>query len=189
MRTIDGSGNTFAAALALVAMSLAPLASGAHEEPDDDAYGPEQGDVEFTLGANGSNDNEFDNGQFSLGTSLGAFLTDSFELGARHNMTFFDSEDTRATYVATTRAFADYHFDFDRVQPFVGANLGIRWGDSHVDETGTLAPEWGVKFFALEDAFVLAQMEYQWFFEEVDDIGDNANDGQFVYTLGIGMNF
>ena len=185
MRTKTILATTAAAALSF----STPLAGMAHEGGDDGAYGPEQGDIEFTLGANGSNDNEFDNGQFSGATSLGFFLTDGIELGARHNMTFFDSDDAHATFVATTRAFADYHIDFDRIQPFLGVNAGLRYGNGGIDETGTLAPEWGLKLFALEKAFVLAMMEYQWFFDDVDDVDDSADDGQFVYTLGIGVNF
>lgn len=177
------------AIVALAIFASTPIASSAHEGGDHAEFGPEQGDVEFTIGANGSNDKEFDTGQFSLATSLGFFLTDGFELGARHNMTYFDTDDTSAVFVATTRAFADYHFDFDRVQPFIGANAGIRYGNHNVDEVGTFAPEWGIKFFALENAFVMGLMEYQWFFDEADDLDDNADDGQFVYTISLGVNF
>jgi hypothetical protein len=31
--------------------------------------------------------------------------------------------------------------------------------------------------------------EYQWFFDEADDLDNKADDGQFVYTVGIGENF
>jgi hypothetical protein len=174
----------------LMMIAAAPIAISAHESADHDTeFGPEQGDIEFTLGANGSNDKKFDTGQFSLATSLGVFLTEGIELGARHNMSFFDTDDSSAVFVATTRGFADYHFDFDRVQPFIGANLGIRYGNHNVDEVGTIAPEWGIKLFALENAFVMGLMEYQWFFDEADDLDDNADDGQFVYTISLGMNF
>jgi len=175
--------------LATAALLAYPVASAAHEGDHDEVQGPEQGDIELTLGANGLNDNEFDNGQFSLATSLGAFLTDGFELGARHSMNFFDSDDAPSTFTATTRGFADYHFDFDEFQPFVGANAGIRWGGSNVDETGTFAPEAGIKYFATENVFILGLAEYQWFFKDVDDADDSADDGQFVYTVGLGMTF
>jgi hypothetical protein len=168
--------------------ATAPTAIAAHEGEHEE-YGPEQGDIEFTLGANGGNDKRFDTGQFSLATSLGVFLTEGIELGARHNMTFFDTDDTSSVFVATTRAFADYHFDFDRVQPFIGANAGIRYGNHNVDEVGTAAPEAGIKLFATENTFILGMAEYQWFFDEADDLDNNADDGQFVYTVGIGVNF
>jgi hypothetical protein len=158
-------------------------------QTDPDRYGPDAGNWELTLGATGSNDNEFDAGAFSLATSLGFFLTDGFELGVRHDMTFFDADDTDSTFAATTRGFLDYNIDLGRIYPYLGFNLGGRYGDNGVDETGTAAPEWGIKFYALEKTFVVASMEYQWFFEDVDDADDEADEGQFVYGLGIGFNF
>ena len=154
-----------------------------------EGYGPEAGSLEFTLSGSGSNEEEFDGGAFSLAGSLGYFLTDGFETGARHNMTFFDSDQSDATFAATTRVFAEYHLDFDRVQPFVGANIGIRYGNDGLDETGTFAPELGLKVFALENTFLLGMAEYQIFFEDEDNAADNAEDGQFVYTVGIGFLF
>lgn len=178
--------------VALLCLPVAPVLAQDYRYDErydgDEDRGPEQGDVEVTLSASGVNDDSFDSGAFSLAGSLGVFLTNGFELGARHNMNFFDSDEVDATYIATTRAFADYNFDFDWVVPFVGANVGIRYGDN-VDETGTLAPEAGVKFFALEDTFLFGMGEYQWFFEDVDDADDNFDDGQFVYTVGIGFLF
>lgn len=180
----------------LAILTAVPALANAHEVPDhgseeaeESEYGPEAGDVEFTLGANGNNDNEFDSGGFSGATSLGYFFNEHVELGLRHSMSFFDADDVDATFAATTRAFGDFHFDLDRFQPFLGANIGIRYGNGEIDETGTIAPEAGLKFFALENAFVLAMAEYQWFFNEVDDLDDTADDGQFVYTLGLGFNF
>lgn len=180
MRTITALMATFAL--------LSPTTSLGHEEGEDH-YGPEQGDVEFTLGANGSNDNDFDAGGFGAATSLGFFLSEGFELGARHNMTFFDSDDVDANFAAVTRGFLDYHFDFDRFQPFIGINSGLRYGNGEVDETGVIAPEWGLKLFVKEKAFILAMMEYEWFFDDIDDADDRADDGQFVYALGIGLTF
>jgi hypothetical protein len=168
--------------------SALPRAAAAHEGGEE-AYGPDDGDWEVTLGASGSSDNEFGAGGFSLGTSLGYFLTEGFELGARHQMTYFDAEDVESQFAGTTRGFLDYNFDLDRFRPYLGVNLGYRYGNGDVDETGTFAPEWGLKFFALEKTFLVAAMEYQWFFDEVDDFDDSADDGQFVYGLGIGFNF
>ena len=125
---------------------------------------------------------------FNLGTSLGLFLTDGFELGARHNMSFFDTDDSDSNFAATTRGFLDYNIDLDRVRPFFGVNAGALYGDE-VDEAFVLGPEAGIKFFALEKTFIIGQMEYQFAFEDVDDADEAADDGQFVYTLGIGFNF
>lgn len=154
-----------------------------------DAYGPQAADLEFALSGSAANDSEFNAGTFSLAGSLGYFLTDGFEAGARHNMVFFDSNETKSTFAATTRVFVDYHLDLDRIQPFLGANIGLRYGDGGIDETGTFAPEWGVKLFALENTFLLGMMEYQIFWEDENNARDNAEDGQFVYTVGIGFLF
>jgi hypothetical protein len=166
-----------------------PCVAFAEEDSDDELYGPDQGDWELTLGASGSSDNEFGAGGFSLGGSFGYFLTEGFEIGVRQDMTYFDADDVGASFAGTTRAFLDYNIDFDRFRPYLGVNLGGRYGNSHVDETGTFAPEWGLKFYALEKTFVVASMEYQWFFEEVDDFDNHADNGQFVYGLGLGFNF
>jgi hypothetical protein len=173
--------------LLLAALCLAsPIAA---REDDDETYGPDRGEWEFTLGAAGNSDNEFSSGGFSLNTSLGYFLTEGFELGARHQMSYFDADHAESVFAATTRGFLDYNFDLDRFRPYVGINIGGRYGNEEVDETGTLGPEWGLKFFALENTFLVASMEYQWFFEKVDDIDNSADDGAFVYGLGIGFTF
>ena len=179
-----GSIRTFV--LFAIAVTAFPFAVAAD---DDDQYGPDQGDWELTLGANGNSDNEFNSGGFSFGGSLGYFLTEGFELGARQSITYFDAEDVESAFAGTTRAFLDYNIDLDRVRPFLGVNIGGRYGNSQVDETGLAAPEVGVKFFALEKTFLMASMEYQFFFENVDDADDNFDDGQFLYGLAVGFNF
>lgn len=171
-----------------LATLLAHAALAETHYDDTPNYGPEAEDFEFTLAGSGSNEEEFDAGAFSFAGSLGYFFNEHFEIGLRHSMTFFDSDETDATLAATTRVFSDFHFDLGRFQPFIGANIGGRYGDS-VKETGTVAPEAGLKLFVLEDVFVLGMAEYQFFFEDSDDIDDIADDGQFVYTVGIGFNF
>ena len=59
----------------------------------------------------------------------------------------------------------------------------------NTDEAFVVGPEAGFKFYALQKTFILGQMEYQFAFEDVDDADEAADDGQFVYTLGIGFNF
>jgi hypothetical protein len=174
--------------LAACALALLPHPAVA-QVADDDRFGPDPSDWEFLLGASGANDSDFDSGAFSLSASLGYFLSEGWELGARHNMTFFDADDTDSNFAATTRGFIDYHFDLGRLRPFLGANAGGLYGDEGVDEAFVVGPELGVKFFALEKTFILGQMEYQFAFEDADDADDAADDGQFLYTLGIGFNF
>lgn len=173
-----------------VAMSaLAIPCQVAADDDEDDRYGPDDGDWELSLGANGNSDKEFDSGGFSFGGSLGYFLTEGFELGVRQSISYFDAEDTESAFAGTTRGFLDYNIDLDRFRPFLGVNAGYRYGNGAIDETGIAAPEVGVKFFALEKTFLMASMEYQFFFEDVDDADDNFDDGQFVYGLAVGFNF
>lgn len=181
---------TLMGVMLLGGLVFGPQAASA--DPDQYAekeYGPKARQLEFILSGSGANEEEFDRGSFSLAASLGYFLTDGFAAGARHNMTFFDSDELDRVFAATTRVFAEYHLDFDRFQPFLGANIGIRYGNEGIDETGTFAPELGVKFFALENAFILGMAEYQIFFEDADEASDGVDDGQFVYTVGIGFLF
>lgn len=172
----------------LAAMAVLLLSSGSALGQTGE-FGPNAGDREFQLSGTGNSNNDFDAGGFGLGASLGYFLTDHFEVAVRHNMTFFDTSQTDSTFAATTRAAADFHIDFGRLQPFVGGNIGVRYGDGDIDTTGTAAPEAGLKLFALENTFVIAMMEYQFFFQDGNDTSDNFDDGQFVYTVGIGFNF
>ena len=74
----------------------------------------------------------------------------------------------------------------DRWQPFVGANIGYVYGDG-VNDTGEAAPEAGVKYFVNSTTFIYGQIEYQFFFDSSDDVDDAFDDGQFVYSLGIGF--
>src|SRR6188508_1139956 len=55
---------------------------------ESDIYGPIRGDWELTLGGSASNDKNFENGGFSMATSIGYFLTDNFEIALRQDVTF-----------------------------------------------------------------------------------------------------
>jgi len=153
-----------------------------------DTHGPEAGEFEFTLGGTGSNDNDFENGSFGLNASLGFFLLDSIEIGARQTLQFADFGES--TWIGFTRLFADLHFEIGFLAPFIGVNVGYVYGDDDViDDTFEAAPEAGVKIYALEKTFIFLLAEYQFFFEDSNDADDAFDDGQFVYTVGIGFNF
>lgn len=183
-RRIVGAG------VALLTMTIAGSASAQRGFGGDyTAHGPAAGEFEFTLSGSGGSDEHIERGSFGFATSLGYYATEAILFGARHNMIFFDADDTDSSIAATSRIFVDYHFDLERLRPYVGVNLGARYGDDGVDEAGTVAPEWGIKFFALEKTFIQASMEYQFFFDDVDDADNRADDGQFVYGLGLGFAF
>ena len=153
---------------------------------DVDLYGPAAGDWELTLGGSGSNDNDFDAGGFGVNTSIGYFMTEAWEISVRQSLNYSDFGDS--SWNGATRAALDYHFDLDRVRPFIGVNAGGIYGDG-VTDSFAAGLEGGIKFYVREKTFIFAQGEYQWLFKDVDNADNNFDDGAFLYSLGIGFNF
>ena len=151
------------------------------------SFGPEAGDWEFTLLGSGTNDKEFENGGFSMGGSIGYFLTETWEVVLRQSVTFADVVG-ESSWSGATRVALDYHFDFDRIQPYVGVNIGGFYGDD-VADTGAGGPELGVKWYVKPETFIFVHAEYQFLFESGDDIDNSFDDGVFLYGVGIGLNF
>jgi hypothetical protein len=147
----------------------------------------EQGDKEFTLGATAANGNDFDGFSGGGNASLGYFLTDNLELSVRQSLSYTDIG-VDASLNGSTRVAADFHFDLGKFQPFIGANFGYVYGDA-VSDTFEGAPEGGVKWFVNSTTFIFAMAEYQFFFDSADDADSGFDNGQFVYTLGIGFRF
>ena len=146
----------------------------------------EEGDKEVTLSGTAANSNDFDGVIIGANGSLGYFITDNLELGIRQSLTYTDIG-TPASLNGSTRVALDFHFDLEAWQPFVGGNFGYVYGDA-VNDTFEAAPEVGVKWFVNSTTFVFAMAEYQFFFDKGS--GNNSfNDGQFLYTLGIGFRF
>lgn len=145
----------------------------------------EAGNKELTLSGSGNNNKDFDAGAVSVAGSFGYFLTDAFEVGLRQSISYADTGDGSSTS-ASTRGFVDFNFDLGAWRPFVGANIGYVYGDDVVD-TWEAAPEGGVKYFVNDKTFIYGMVEYQWFFRDSSDIGNNFDNGQFVYSLGIGF--
>jgi len=145
----------------------------------------EEGDWELTLGGQGASDEDVEAGGFSINGNLGYFLTDALEVGVRQNWSYDD--DNNGTDVnGSTAGALDFHFDLDRWQPFVGAVLGYAYGDSTTD-TWFAGPEGGVKYFVNSTTFLYGLVQYQFFFDDSDEIEDNFDEGSFVYQVGIGF--
>ena len=152
-------------------------------------FGPETNNWEITLNGSGFNDRGFDNGSFGGGVSLGYFLSRNFELGLRQTVNFTDTKAVKGSdTIASSRLAADFHFDLGRLQPFLGANLGAVYGDA-IPDTWEAAPEVGAKLYVKPEAFLMLLGEYQFFFKNFKDADNRFNDGQFVYTLGVGFNW
>lgn len=151
----------------------------------------QQGDFELTLGGNATGGRDFDGIAGGINASLGYFATDQLELGVRQSVNYTDvgtAPDAGGQLSGSTRVFGDFHFDMGQWQPYVGANIGYVYGDGTAD-TWAAAPELGVKYFLNSTTFVFAAAEYQFFFDEADNVDDSFSEGQFIYSLGLGVKF
>lgn len=173
--------------LATLVLALAPAIAFA-QDARQYRGGAKAGDNEITLSGTGTNNNDFDAGAFGVSGSYGWFLTNALLVSLRQSINWAGAEDADDTWSASTRIAADYHFNTaGRFRPFVGANIGYFYGDN-VNNSGLIGPEAGLKYFVNDTTFVLAQVEYQWFFDD-GDVGDAFDDGAFQYTLGLGFVF
>jgi hypothetical protein len=137
----------------------------------------EAGNWAMTLSGSGNNDQDWRTGSASINLSLGYFTTKELELGVRQGLIWSDGG---SAWNGDTRVFADYHFDMDRWQPYVGANLGYVYGDS-VNDAWIAGPEVGVKYFVNSTTFIDLSAAYEFNLEE------GLDDGAFFYSLGLGF--
>jgi len=184
-------------AVVILALGLAVglLPNKAHAQFD-------AGDFELTLGGTAANDDSFSGFTAGANASIGYFFTDNLEIALRQSVNYTDigtfgggddDDDGGGEGSAlngSTRIALDFHFDFGRFQPFVGANIGYVYGDI-VRDTFEAAPEVGIKYFVNDTTFIYGMAEYQFFFRnaDTDEVEEAFEDGQFVYTFGIGFRF
>ena len=151
-----------------------------------DLWGPEAGDWDFSISGNGTSDEDFDTNVFGFAASIGYYFTEHFEVGVRQSLNFVANGES--AFNGSTRVFLDYNFDLDHWRPFVGGSFGGTYGDTVVD-TWMAGIEGGVKWYVKPETYVFGMVEWLWFFEDSDQVEDAFDDGQFVYTLGVGFNF
>ena len=130
-----------------------------------------------------------DFGNVNLDLSYGRYLGNpAWQLGLLQGLNWTIIDDAEDPWAAVTAPFVNYHFlGFSQEQtvvPFLGAFTGLVWNDD--DATGTLGPQAGFKFFLTDHAFVQTKYRYEWFFDELDQTDDAADDGNHVLSLGIG---
>lgn len=157
----------------------------------DGVSGPQTGDREFSLSGTGSSDKDGDNSNFGVTGDLGWYTSSRMVWGVRQSLNFADieGEDVKNDYWnGSTRLYTDYHFGSAQARPFVGASLGAIYGDG-VNDTGFAGLELGMKYYVLENTYILGRGEYQFFFDNGNDVDDNFSDGAWAYTVGIGYNF
>jgi hypothetical protein len=167
--------------LAIVVLASVPSAASADEF--------DRGPFEFTLAGTGSSDKDFDSTSLGVDVGLGYFLG-PFEIGARQTINYTSAEEVSDFWSGVTRVFLDFQLDFGPVSPFIGANIGYIYGDL-VDDQFIAGPEAGIKLHVGDDrdTFIYGRVEYQFFFEDTDDAENAFEDGQFVYTIGVGFRF
>ncbi len=151
---------------------------------------PQAGNWELTLQGSGSGNKELSAANLGAAAGVGYFFTKNAEVGIRQGISYSDFDhDAKGhrtgggtSWDGSTAVFGDWHFDLDRWQPFAGVSLGYVYGDS-TDDTWIAGLEGGVKYYLQRAAFIYATVAYQF------DLNEAFGDGQFVYGLGIGVNF
>ncbi len=155
----------------LVAIALLPTVAHAQFQ---------QGDWTLTLAGSGSSDRDFDSTGLTGAGVLGYFFTDQIEFNFRQGISYFDSQGASSQFSGSSAFGADFHFDLDKWQPFLGAALGYRYGDG-VEDDFFAVPEGGLKYFVNNTTYIFGSVGYQFGFE-----GSSAND-LWIYALGIGF--
>lgn len=175
----------------LTAFILAvPMAASAQQS---NRFGPAEGDREFSISGTGSSDQNFDSGSFGVTGDIGWYLRENSVLGIRQSANYasIEGENFRNDFWnGATRGYGNYQFaPTERMRPFLGASLGMIYGDG-VKDDGFAGLEVGGKYYVRSKTYLLGRVEYQWFFSGSDDIDDAfKDDGSFAYTLGMGYNF
>lgn len=146
---------------------------------------PQAGDWEFTLGGGGSSDTDFDNGGVGINGSFGYFYNANISTSVRQSINFVNAG-ADEEWSGSTRLAVDYHFLFDKLVPFVGANFGADYNED--DSVWGIGPEVGLKYFVHEKTFLFVLGEYRWLFDDFSQADNNADDGRFAFTFGVGFN-
>ncbi|WP_040481156.1 outer membrane beta-barrel protein [Vreelandella boliviensis] len=176
------------AAMAFCLFGALPMAASAQTSE----YGPQEGEREFSISGTGSNDRNFNSGNFGVTGDLGWYLRDNMVAGVRQSVNYADVEGEGVTddfWNGSTRGYLNYQFLDGRARPFVGASLGGVYGDG-VKDSAFAGLETGMKYYVLPKTYFLARAEYQFLFSDTNDATDAfQDDGIWAYTIGLGYNF
>jgi hypothetical protein len=153
----------------VVALALLPVVAHAQFQ---------QGDWTLTLTGSGQSDRDFDTTGLSALGQVGYFMTDQIEVNVRQGITFFRNGGTN--FAGSTAIGGDFHFDLDRWQPYLGAQLGYIYGDG-VRDSWIVGPEGGVKYFVNNTTYVFGQVGYNF------NLQGSSRDDLWTYSLGIGF--
>jgi hypothetical protein len=143
------------------------------------------GPFEITGALSGSNNREFSSGGFSVAGSVGYFIVPWFEVAGRDAFTYNDVKGVGMTWQNTARLALDFNIPLDHFEPYVGGNIGY-FSTRNQGDSPLAAPEAGLKFLFTRNVFLFGQAEYDFFWR---DTGNSFSNGQFVYTVGLGVRF
>ncbi len=140
----------------------------------------EQGNWTLSLAGQGSNDKDFRTGQFTVTADIGYFLTKEAQVGLREGVSWTDGG---SNWGLNSNAYIDYHFDMDRWQPFIGANIGkfCGTGGGGTNSDFFAGPEVGVKYFVNSTTYIQAIVAYEF------DLQEGLDTGAFTYGLELGF--
>lgn len=166
-----------------------PLRSAPLPQEGNEPYDLEAGNVEVSVFGSGLNDEDFEVGSAALGIAVNAYINDSgTAVALRQILSFADSGPGSDTWDGSTRVGVQQTFELGRLMPYAGLLIGRTYGDS-IQELWTGGPEAGIKWYVKDEAFLLAGVEYQVYFDSDDRVGDAFEDGTFYYQLGFGLRF
>jgi hypothetical protein len=138
----------------------------------------QQGNWALELSGHGANDKDFRTGSASVDFDLSTFITKELALGVRQSITWADGG---SAWNGSTRVVADWYFDMDRWQPYVGVSAGYSYGSGGDDDHWLAGPEVGVKYFVNSTTFVDLRAAYDF------DLQEGLDEGGFNYGLGLGF--
>lgn len=167
--------------------SVLPLFNGDEQAGAAGRWGPNAQDFEFTLTGAASNDGRFRQGSVGVDSSLAWYATRAVSLELRQGISYQDLGGSSA-WTGSTRGAVDYHFDFDRLRPFVGIVAGGFYGE-RIKDTGAAGLEGGLKFYVKPDTFLYGRVEHHWLFDTTDAADREFGSRRMLYTIGIGFNF
>jgi hypothetical protein len=141
----------------------------------------EQGNWDLNLTGSGQTaDPSFRGSTTSVTAGLGYLLTKELEVEVRQGINYTQVFKGGHAWGASTVGALDYHFDMDRLQPFVGVNGGYVYGDPSPD-AWVGGPEAGIKWFANSSTYIYAQAAYEF------NLQERISNGNWVYSAGIGF--
>ena len=146
---------------------------------------PQGGDWEFTLGGGGAADQDFDGGTAGLNGSIGYFFNPNFEVALRQSVAL-DALTSDEEWAGSTIVAADWHFTVGgKFIPFIGVATGATYTEE--DIAWSVGPEVGFKYYVHERTFIFLSAEYRWFFDDLENIDNNSDDGSFAFLVGVGF--